>query len=1222
MRLKQLSMLGFKSFAKKTDFHFPTGLTCIVGPNGCGKSNVVDAIKWVLGEQRPSALRGKEMADVIFAGAAGRKALGLAEVTLIFDNPDDKLDVEWSEVEVTRRLYRDGTSEYLLNRNRCRLRDVREMLMDTGSGPGALTIMEQGKIDQVLRESHSDRRAVFEEAAGIAKYKARRKETLRRLERVEADLLRISDLVAEKQRLVRSLKIQAGRAERYRDLLDKMRKKRLSLAVHRYGKLTAERDRATKQVEELDSGEREARDLVKAALADCRSAEEHVDTARTTASRLEQRIASLEGRMETAHEKSAFAARLAAELDGKIRWYGEEVDASLERLEELAGTGEDVLRTLGEAERDRATRQDEVRAAETSIASRSRDVAERRERAEDLERRAYAAFARRAELERDRSRLDAQVQGLDVQAGRLSETRDRLSDEQTSSERRAEKAADVATRAETASRDAAAELATAEQRSADAEAELAERRDEVSALEREDSALSSRRDLLDDLCTRMDGLADGARRLVAASKERGGPRGVRGALADLIEVDTTDAPAVAAALGPYASAVVVDSFASAERAAAYLRESGSGGCLLLPLDEVSAPAQISGAQVARSEVLGALVSGAQATGALAGRVRVPRDLRPVIDALLGDAVEVSTLSEARRSRRRNKTTRFVTADGDVVLAVGAIAAGGVASGGSAVERRTELRDVAKRLTKLERATEAARSSLAKAGEKNAKARSVLTDTRAAARSADVEAERLRTARLATDEERTRLAGDRGRIDLQLAEIAADVTRFAALAATAGDETASLVASQEGLESGRASAVAELAAAEQELRALETERADARVRLATVAERCASLAARRDATETEISDLERTVEEAREELAGCELRKVETGERGDQAREELARSEKERERAIVDLAEMRHGLSTHATKLDERRAALAVFEEQAAGVGRELQRFRLQQNEARVRVETLVERIDEELETDLHAAWQAAQQTDATTDAGMVDGATPVYAENEAQFDEAAVEQAVQELRDKLARMGNVNLEALDQLDETEREASGLLKEHEDLTNSRQTLLDTIKRIDEESREMFVTTFDTIRKNFREMFRRLFEGGKADVMLDEGQDVLEAGVEIVARPPGKELRSISLLSGGERTMTAVALLFAIYQAKPSSFCLLDEVDAALDDANVGRFASVVQEFAEESQFIIVTHNKQTMGVAETIFGVTMREPGVSQRIAVRLDQITHDGELAA
>jgi len=1205
MRLKGLKLQGFKSFADKTEFSFADGITCIVGPNGCGKSNVVDAVKWVLGEQRVAALRGDEMTDVIFGGTVHRKPLGFAEVALVFDNEDKKIAVDFTEVEVARRLYRDGTSEYLLNRAPCRLRDLRELLMDTGSGPGALTFMEQGKIDQILKESMQDRRLVFEEAAGISKYKARRKESLRRLEKVEADLLRVSDVVAEKERLVRSLKIQAGRAERYQALVDEMRTKRLALAVHRYGSLLAERESATERVSELTVKEEAARAEVKEALASSRQVEDDLEARRKAVSRTEQEIASLDGRLDAEREKSAFAARLASELDGKIRWYAGEIESAAGRLGELASAQEEAAKSLSRAVAERDERREALADAEKSVEGARHAATEERAAAHRLAERAYAVLSRRSQLSSRRGKLEAEGQSLASQGERLARRLDAIAVEASAFGERLAGAEAEANASAERMREGAERLAAAEARAASLETSLRAARDAVSSLDREVAAAKSRIELLRSLETRREGVGEGAKKLCDEAKKGASElSGVRGILAEMIETDAADAAVVETALGSFASAVVVGTFDDAVRATALLDAKRLGRCTFLPLDLVLAPR-------------------APVADGVASHVRCAPELRPVIDALLGESVGVEDLAEAKSVREKARAAgdvrlRVVTAGGAVLESVGAVGTGGAAGGAGILQRRSELRDLAAKLDAETARLDAARAEAAAIDASLAQTRRDVVAARDAVRAAETSSYRAKSEVERAKSDASRIEAERERVGQDLVEIE---TRAAKVQDEAKglDHEASLLAGEEAeIERARAGATKRAEEAEAALRVAEDARSDARVHLASVVERCASVEARAQAVVGEIAELESNVEEARNELAACEKRRVEAEEQGRQAHKALETCSTRRDRCIEELTLLRHQASEAHTRLEERRSVYESLEHDANAAAQELHKFRLRENEARLRVEGLIDRIRDELAVDLHAAWTSRRGSAPT------ESTEPVYAEGGESpppaFDPAAMETEIADIKSKIERMGAVNLEALEQLKIEDAEAKRLAAQHDDLTKSRAALLEAIKKIDAESREMFVATFDAIRTQFQEMFRRMFGGGKADVYLEEGQDVLEAGIEIVARPPGKETRSIALLSGGERTMTAVALMFAIYLAKPSPFCLLDEVDAALDESNVDRFAGAVSEFARQSQFIIITHNKRTMAVGGTIVGVSMPEPGVSRKIAVRLDDVGEDGQL--
>lgn len=1202
MRLKTLRLFGFKSFADKAEFDFPDGVTAIVGPNGCGKSNVVDAVKWVLGEQRPTALRGKDMSDVIFGGTEKRKPLGMAEVTLVFDNTDGALDVDFSEVEVTRRLYRDGSSEYRLNRRKCRLRDLRELLMDTGSGPGALTFMEQGRIDQILRESVADRRAVFEEAAGISKYKARRKECLRRLERVEADLLRVSDVVEEKQRLVRSLKVQAGRAERYQALVDELRAKRLQLAVHRYGLLFEQRRAAADRVSEFAEQEEAARMALQAALAAAQEAEGELDSARQVAARMEREIATLEGRSENAREKSVFAARLAAELDGKIRWYTDEIEGATERLEELTSVRQDLAGRAERAERQKSVQLDAVREVETRLNQARTTHRARRADVERLDRERLAAVSRQGSLGNRRSRLLAATESADARERRIEARLVEVGEEESELAERVRVAEAERETADRASERARSEHARAESDVAEADASTAELRERVNALEVDVGSARSRVDVLRSLTERMEGVGEGARKLLASLAEH--PiAGVHGLLVDLLDVAPDRAGQLETALGDLASAIVVDDRPSLEQIAARVEAERLGRCAVLVL----------GHGTRRRESPTGLLAELGCEPRIAGR----------LSELLGEVRAVAGLADALDERGADASSGivWVGADGSRTTSSGAVEIGGAGGGAGLLQRRAELAELEERLARDAERLSAAREALTTARVELQEARRTLTARRTELRTAEAELQRVTS-------QRDRIAGtgqaherERERLAREMEQVETERARCSGELETVDADLAELAGRQLEIERARSDAEAVEERCRTDVERLESERSDARVELASVSERAASVAARLRGAEREARELEQDAAEARTELDAARERRADAVARGQAAKEELARTDERREQCLREVIELRHAVSQAQSALEERRKLAKELDAQAASVSRELQRFRLRENEARTRLEGLVERIAEELDVDLAEAWSSAAATgddEPVSEESVSD--EPEAEIEEEPFDAEEVEALVGELKAKIGRMGAVNLEALSQLQTAEAEARYLEQQHGDLTRSRESLMQAVKRIDEESRELFQTTFETVRTHFRDLYRRLFGGGRADVFLEDGVDILEAGVQIVARPPGKEQRAISLLSGGERTMTAVALMFAIYMAKPSPFCLLDEVDAALDESNVDRFVAVLREFAVDSQFIVVTHNKRTMTAAGTIFGVSMPERGVSRRIAVRLEDVGPDGQL--
>ncbi|HEU4394463.1 MAG TPA: chromosome segregation protein SMC [Planctomycetota bacterium] len=1230
MHLKRLEAFGFKSFADRLEFDFGRGVTGIVGPNGCGKSNVVDAVKWALGEQRPTSVRGTEMSDVLFAGASGRKPLGLAEVSLTFENLDRFLPIETDEVVLTRRLFRDGTSEYLLNREPSRLKDIRELFMDTGGGRGALAILEQGKIDAVLQENPVERRLVFEEAAGIARYRVRQRETLRRIEDLDENLVRLRDHLGMSEKQLRSMKSQAGRAERYRALEGELRSRRIELGLHRYARLLAEREEATARVRELADREVEAGTRLAGLAGDLRAREEQVEALRARAAALEAEAGKAEGAAEAAEERAAGAERLAGELEGRIAWYEGEIRSGAKRLEESGVEVRDALAAEAAAEAEAAVREADLSEAERAIAAAAdaaRDLAEegRTHRARALE-----LLDRRGRSANLRARLVAERDGLNSRAGRLARRRAEVEADEALRRGRADGAGLAADSAAEAAAAARAALESEDALLQGIETRASDLRDRLAALDRAVHAARSRLDVLTSLRDRHEGVGRGARRVLEEAAKSGGLPGVRGVLGELVEADAADAEAVELALGPFAEAIVVETFADAARAITLLKEEGIGRALFLPMDRV------------RAAALAPAPTGAP-TREAAAVSRAPDDIRPILDAVLRGTLLAEDLESARAAAGDGTAgLRIVTGSGEVLGPEGGVTGGrGDGSGHGMVARNAEIRTLRTRLSQEEKRLSALQRDLreTEAGAEDARSRAAdalrmlrgREESLAFARAA-AEAARADLARVA--EESALIRGEEAEVAVALARSGEELTLVA------GDEAA-LSEAEAALEAAQAASHEAEAIAEDARRGAESRRAEARIEAARAAERRDAVTARRVAAERAVKDGERNLGLAQVELDNCRGRREESLRTASTARAEAEVARGRRSRAIHDLDRARESAREGVEALEEARRGLSAIDGEHRDYRNALEEFRLKESESRLRLEGLLDRWRDEVRVDLAmlhaeravaAAPAAPEAAPAEPDLTVFDApvageapaavpapesAAPVSedaAPPTAPFDPETAEREIEEIRLKMERMGAVNLEALDQLGEVERTTVEMRAQEQDLAKAREELLEAMRILNKQSRERFTQTFESIRGFFQQTFRSVFGGGRADVYLAEGEDVLEAGVEIVARPPGKEMRSISLLSGGERTMTAVALLFAVYQARPSPFCILDEVDAALDETNVGRFTSLVREALDKSQFIVITHNKRTMTMCDRLYGISMAEPGVSSRVLLEMKKL--------
>ena len=1191
MELKKLELFGFKSFADRTRFEFDSGVTVIVGPNGCGKSNVVDAVKWVLGEQSAKSLRGREMADVIFAGSESRRSLGFAEATLSFDNTRGILPIDAAEVEVSRRLYRSGESEYLLNRKPCRLRDVRELFMDTGVGVDAYSLIEQGKVDVLLQSNPQERRLIFEEAAGISKYKSKRREAERKLQRTEQNLLRLNDILAEVERRLRSVKHQAGKARSYKQYTGRLKELRVSYALNQYHEQVTALGAKGEAIEGLQNRRSER----SAALAG-------LDQER---SRLESELMDLEN--EVRRTDAALG-----ELKSGIATHENELGFNRTRIGELEQVVERDRRKIGdltahlkEAESAVASRRAEMETAAVQAGERQQALADLEARLQevsdavrDLTGRIEEAKTALMDLAQEKSQrasrqgsLDLRLEGVESQVGRLAARREeiaaslerlRVQEEELQGEVRNLEAASVERRGRL------------EEKRHEAEAkqkELEEVGERLARAKETASGLESRRQVLEDLERRGEGIPTAVRRVREAISAGGSAGQWRGMIADLIEVDAAGAVIIESALGPAEKLLVADHQADVLALARDLRGRLPGQVRFLALDAM--PPASDGKDLSAFP---------EAVGWAMDYVRAAESVRPAIAHLLARTVVVKTLEGAAELARGPLAGyRFVTLSGDVLEDDGSIAIGPPGPETSLISRRSELRSVGQECEAIARRIEELDAERRRAVEEVQRldtAQQGLRQEIYEASMARVEAEgqlrRLAETRHELQSETPLVESELADLGRQRQEMRAEREALAAEIAALDQRMAEQQAALSALAADQEATVARRAT-------LEEERTQSRVALAQLKEKHAGLVHQVTAAERDLATTRDGIEQGRADLAQCQER-IRESERA------MLRLQSEMARLFLEKEATESQVRRLAGARGERRTAIADLTGKARAIEGEIDALQgdihgleLERREVETKRDDLVQRIRDDFGMELperYAAWEREQ------------------------VDWDAVSEEIRELQGKIERLGSVNLEAIDEQEALETRTAFLRQQHEDLVKAQEALNGLIDRINRESRERFLTTFQAVRTHFQELFRKLFGGGKADVFLENEEDVLESGIEVVARPPGKQLQRISLLSGGEKTMTAVALLLAIFRARPSPFCILDEVDAALDESNVDRFVGLVREFLDQSQFVVISHNKRTMSMADVLYGITMQEPGVSRKVSVKFSDLHEQGFVEA
>ena len=1184
MHLTRLDLHGFKSFPQKTTLTFDPGVTAIVGPNGCGKSNVIDAVRWVLGEQRARALRSEKMEHVIFNGTQTRRALGMAEVALTVENSRGVLPTEYAEVTVARRLYRSGDSEYLLNGTVCRLKDVLDLFMDTGLGPGAYSVIELKMVEDILSENADDRRRLFEEAAGVTKYKQRRGQALRKLDATQADLHRLADLVEEVDRQVAKLRRQAAKAARAARLQEDISTAERHLARLDFDRLAAER-RTT---------DRSARALRADAV--------RLQTALT---RAEAEVEARRARHDDTDRALADARQaLFAHADAARR---AEADARLQA--ERADAAQSTLRRLRRDADADAVRQDDIsRDIERLTHARTRAAAERAA-AESAERAAQSArAAARAAADTARNRLaadEAAAREAERAAARTRAQLDTARATEALRERQRQDAADEQQRTEAARRQAATAAAIAaadldraradqtaaaaafdQAETAAARADLDAARAATRAAERLFDAADTEATFLASLAADAAGLDGAAAFLLAASDLDVSLQ----PLADLLIVGDEHVSSVAAALGPWMHALVVPDAAAAHAAAARLAADEQGRATFVVLEQIPArwtePATDTPAP------------GAESGGALRAVVRAadPR-LDALFDALLDGAVRAESVAQAE-TLVANGAALAIAPDGSWVDARGAVHAGSSAT--PAVARRL---GVAERAETAAARRDAAAEALARARGDEAAAqralvgadveriRALLTAAQRAAGQAESEDARRRF-------EQERLAVAAQAIQDRLALLAADAgapgTDALAQAVRQSEAESSEAAEQ------HAASRAESDAAEQTARRAGGQFTDARLLAVQVQGRLDAAQNALAAAAAARADLGRRATTRAAEHAAAEQH------------EAAARAQEAEHRAAADrlgaegVDQQERVVAAESASLEARAAANAADDA--------LRTLRRQRDAAR----------DEQAAADVRLGELTARQdalAQRARDEYALDLETDTV-EVPATFGEAAARAALPGLRDQLRQVGAVNALALELVEAEAARLEDLQAQHADLHAAEATLLSTIREINRTASERFRETFDAVQAQFGVLFAELFgENATAHLHLI-GDDPLEATVEITARPKGKKPSVIGQLSGGEKTLTAIALLFAIYLVKPSPFCILDEVDAPLDDANVDRFMGLIRRFSARTQFILVTHNKLTMEAADRMYGVTMQDPGVSTLVGVQFEEGAFGEDAAA
>ena len=1175
MKIKRLEISGFKSFADKVTLDFQQGVTGVVGPNGCGKSNIVDAIRWSMGEQSAKHLRGKSMEDVIFAGSDTRRPLGMAEVSLVFSTEDGRAPakyLDFAEIQLTRRLYRDGESDYLINKTPCRLMDITELFMDTGVGTRAYSIIEQGKIGQILHSRPEERRFLIEEAAGVTKFKARKQLALKKIESTRHNLARLADVLGEIRRQLSSLQRQAKKAEKFREYRDELREIELLFMAREYRDTLGQRQAAEQEMATLN-------DRIREVFAGSSLAESRVEEARVAQlenekllTAAQEEIFRVRSEFSTAEHALEFNKKELGSLEERLLRLSTEAGQLDARLKECAS-----LRELLELRRDSsaveaAAANEELGRIESELAGQQQTEEELNRLLESRRKELFESLAESAQFKSRQENAQKRLGGVTERLERHTRERMQMAERLELARRRtAELDRELAGLTEE-QHSLQAELTALKQREEELTRVLPEAEKRWQAARDELNRSSSRLHSLKELENRFAGYGQGVRTLMGSADLKGGFRGV---LADAVETEAELEAAVEAVLADSLQSVVCEGSDHVLRALEFLK-SGKGGRagLALALDcNHAPPPRIDG------------------TVPLAERVTASGPCRGLVERLLQSVMLVDDIRQGLELASTYPGYTFVTRGGDM------ISHGGLITGGSGdqveqgiIHKKRELKELEERVVRLERDVAELGEQRENLLQQSREAIAGIKDTGARMHQAE-----LRLAGLKKDRQQS--LDECGRIEERLSVQEMETENLLEERQSLEDEMK--LAADRLAESGSAAQQLEQAVSDLKthLEAKRNELAGARERATAIRVQAATLREQHESHLRGLSDLERQTEELQRRMTHDR----EDSDKGETERQRLQTAIAEGSQRLEELVRQQAVADQHLSQVrsryEESGTLLAEAEKLARQLREESDSLRQGQTDLKLRYSTLSMQAEH-----LERSLQEKSRITMGEALARLEGV---------EFDEAVQRTRQTELQRLLDEMGEVNLMAIEECAGMEERFTFLSTQKDDLEESLRGLQQAIQRINRTTRQRFQETYDLVNAKFQEVFPRLFCGGRAELRLTNEEDLLETGIDIIVQPPGKKLQNVTLLSGGEKALTAVALIFAIFLIKPTPFCLLDEVDAPLDDANIGRFNDMVREMSAISQFIIITHNKATMQVADTLYGITMEEPGASKVVSVRL-----------
>jgi chromosome segregation protein len=1174
MYLSKLELFGFKSFPQKITLEIGSGITCIVGPNGCGKTNVIDAIRWCLGEQSTKMLRSDKMEDVIFSGAKDEKPLSMAEVTLIFSNEDGQLPVEYNEVSVTRRLFRSGESEYLMNNQACRLKDIVDLFLNTGLGADSYSLIESKMIDTILSEDPSIRRSLFEEAAGVAKYRLQKKTAQRRMEATTEDLLRLQDIVAEVEKRLRSLKRQASKARVYDKFNQELKEIDLKVAA-------LDRDRLNSSSAELQeniSCWQESRSELSTKLemqeGEITSAREALESNEGHIEALQNEISSLTDQLQLRENNQAVIKERRSGIEQAMERREREIKGLLANISEHEAQIKAVQEGLQKSSGDIVARTEQLKIKENELAGLETELTSAKLALSEARKELFEALKLEADGKEQLALLENRYENAVSELSKAQKEDQSLRQEVEDGNLNLVELNDRIDSQRRAIQVLSEEKVRLKQKSGEWQKQLLESNDNLRELSASLSGLQKEKEMLADLQQRYEGYSQGAQHLLSRKQDFNG--GVS-PLAELIEVENGYQTAIEAALSEKLQWLAFEDRNNVKNAISILKSDKTGKATLVSLTSGSPAPEVRN------------ISGQGIRGPAIDFIRCDERVKNILKALLYDVMIVDSLDVIWEKSAQNSGLRLVSLSGEVLHSAGAIEAGELPQGQIGLLQRKERveqlgRDISSLEEKVKQEVAGIQSLKAKLEELGGQLENIDRESEKYQKETTISESALAKSKSFLERNQARLS----ELEAQSGALRENISRLE------GELKQNRESFQEISESNKDESSL-LGQRDQEV----SQKEESRNRSAEEVNRL------RIALSEAQSDRERL----RQDSANLERRKNEALERIQSLRAEdeagyatIAGLQEEAEKLSLEIdqeiaqrktlltrrEEMQRQSQSSLNRLKQAESVMHRSRLESDELQNKLSQAQIELGSVRNELDNITARLRNEYEIDI--------QTLAVSEGLNLEESRS----------------RIEDLRHRLKKLGPVNFAAFQELQQEEERYGFMVKQRDDLLAAKEDLANTIRKIDETARAMFQETFEAIKKGFGQIFQRLFIGGEADLKLTGSEDPLEAEIEILATPEGKSMKSIRLLSGGEKAMTATALLFGIYLVKPAPFCVLDELDAPLDDANVQRFCAMLKDFAAGTQFLVITHNKRTMEIADRLYGVTMEKPGTSKVVSVKFD----------